>query len=285
MPTALLAIPKSASIYNLRYYLCVYLRFWQAHFWNKLTLFVSVFTEVILILVLMWKQYNITIWEMQSLCISSLDSDETWPAFYVRFYFERLARVKWYCYNRINGILTWLSAGINLAHSAWRVEERCFALRTSVTISRSESNAPKVGHRFASQDETALVLNWKVLNYVLFLPCDPWPLTERIQGDSFGGSKTLLVCSPLLRDWRSSSFMVVHQSNEACAMATKTPVRTAQPPNYALSMCVVPSHSPVVVRRALKTRTDEAQVMFVELKKSHIFNVFPPEMARGCWNV
>lgn len=57
-------------------------------------------------------------------------------------------------------------------------------------------------------------------------------------------------------------------------MATQTPLRTAQPPSYAVSMCVVPSQSPVVVRRALKTRTDEVQVMLLELKQNCIFNVF-----------
>ena len=61
--------------------------------------------------------------------------------------------------------------------------------------------------------------------------------------------------------------MVLHPSSEVCAMATKTPVRTAQPPSYALSMRIVSSHSPVVVRRALKTLTDEAQVMFPAVKK------------------
>ena len=57
-------------------------------------------------------------------------------------------------------------------------------------------------------------------------------------------------------------------------MATQTPLRTAQSPSYAVSMSVVSSQSPLVVRRALKTRTDEVQVMCLELMQDCIFNVF-----------
>lgn len=57
-------------------------------------------------------------------------------------------------------------------------------------------------------------------------------------------------------------------------MATQTPLRTAQSPSYAVSMSVVPSQSPVVVRRALKTRTDDVQVMILEHMQDCIFNVF-----------
>ena len=64
------------------------------------------------------------------------------------------------------------------------------------------------------------------------------------------------------------------QSNQSRAMATQTPLRMVQSPSYAVSMSVVPSQSPVVVRRALKTRTDDVQVMFLELMQDCIFNVF-----------
>lgn len=67
--------------------------------------------------------------------------------------------------------------------------------------------------------------------------------------------------------------MVLQQANQSRAMATKTPIRTAPSPSYAVSMSVVPSHSPVVVRRALKTRTDEVKVMFLKTQDC-IFNVF-----------
>ena len=43
-------------------------------------------------------------------------------------------------------------------------------------------------------------------------------------------------------------------------MTTKAPLRTAQSPSYAVSLSVIPSHSPLVVRRAIKTRTDHEQV-------------------------
>lgn len=59
--------------------------------------------------------------------------------------------------------------------------------------------------------------------------------------------------------------MVLQQANQAHAMATKTPLRTAESPTYAVSLSVVPSQSPVVIRRALKTRTDKTQVMVLEL--------------------
>lgn len=48
-------------------------------------------------------------------------------------------------------------------------------------------------------------------------------------------------------------------------MATKAPLRSAQSPSYAFSLSVVPSQSPVIVRRAIKTRTDEAQVLWQKL--------------------
>lgn len=67
--------------------------------------------------------------------------------------------------------------------------------------------------------------------------------------------------------------MVLQQANQSRVMATKTPIRTAPSPSYAVSMSVVPSHSPVVVRRALKTRTDEVKVMFLKTQDC-IFNVF-----------
>ena len=47
-------------------------------------------------------------------------------------------------------------------------------------------------------------------------------------------------------------------------MATKAPIRSAQSPSYAVSLYVVPSHSPVVVRRAIKTRTDVEQVLLLK---------------------
>ena len=68
--------------------------------------------------------------------------------------------------------------------------------------------------------------------------------------------------------------MVLQQSNQSRAMATQTPLRTAKSPSYAVSMSVVPSQSPVVVRRALKTRTDDVQVMLLELIQNCIFNMF-----------
>lgn len=74
--------------------------------------------------------------------------------------------------------------------------------------------------------------------------------------------------------------MVLQQANQAHAMATQTPLRTAESPSFALSVCVVPSQSPVVVRRALKTRTDKAQVMFSELSIAFL-TCFVLEMVRS----
>ena len=63
---------------------------------------------------LMWKQYNLTIWEMQSLCISCLDSLETWPLFSV-FTLKSGVWLEWNSIAWINGTLTRLSTGNNLA--------------------------------------------------------------------------------------------------------------------------------------------------------------------------
>ena len=61
-------------------------------------------------------------------------------------------------------------------------------------------------------------------------------------------------------------------------MATQAPLRSAQSPSYAVSLSVVPSHSPVVVRRAIKTPTDAEQVL---LLKFGIFYVLGLKMACG----
>lgn len=56
--------------------------------------------------------------------------------------------------------------------------------------------------------------------------------------------------------------MVVHRTKKT--MATKVPLRKAQTPSYAVSLSVVPSQSPVVVRRAIETRTDIDQVFLLK---------------------
>ena len=66
--------------------------------------------------------------------------------------------------------------------------------------------------------------------------------------------------------------MVLRRSNQPRTMATKAPIRSAESPSYAVSLCVVSSHSPVVVRRAIKTPTDATQVI--------LFSVFALEVAR-----
>ena len=58
--------------------------------------------------------------------------------------------------------------------------------------------------------------------------------------------------------------MVLNRPPNLQNMTTKAPLRTAQSPSYAVSLSVVPCHSPVVVRRAMKIQADDEQVLVLK---------------------
>lgn len=123
-----------------------------------------------------------------------------------------------------------------------------------------------------------------VLKHGLFLSSNPWslkgltsafaPLLAAVQviHECLYPARTVGRLARL-------SFMVLQRANHLrTIMATQAPVRSAQSPSYAVSLSVVPSHSPVVVRRAIKTPTDAEQVL---LLKFGIFYVLGLKMACG----
>lgn len=58
--------------------------------------------------------------------------------------------------------------------------------------------------------------------------------------------------------------MVLNSLAHLQNMTTKAPLRTAQSPSYAVSLSVISSHSPVVVRRAIQTQADDEQVLMLK---------------------
>lgn len=78
--------------------------------------------------------------------------------------------------------------------------------------------------------------------------------------------KLLMITWVVLYGWDLSGaiLMVLNRPPNLQNMTTKAPLRTAQSPSYAVSLSVVPSHSPVVVRRAMKIQADDEQVLVLK---------------------
>lgn len=185
-------------------------------------------------------------------------------------------------------ILTWLSVRINLAHSFG--EDRNIVspyLLHDWSLGQEKLILSKVFHSLQAKVETVVVSNGKAQNYELSSPYYLWLLKEFTAVHFKGTIYSCWWCSWCLREkrdsqWDSPLFMVLKQAHQARAMATKTPLRSAQSPSYAVSLSVVPSRSPVVFRRALKTRTDKAQVIFSQLTIAFL-TCFVLEKERGWW--
>lgn len=187
-------------------------------------------------------------------------------------------------------ILTWLSVRVNLAHSfgedrnivsLYLLHDRSLGLVGNANLIKGRSfiSSQSRNCRGVERKSAKLWAIFAILSVAF----------ERIHGGPLKRNDLFLLMLFLVppwdykdSQWDSSLFMVLKQAHQARAMATKTPLRTAQSPSYAVSVSVVPSQSPVVVRRALKTRTDKAQVMFSQLTIAFL-TCFVLEKERGWW--